>query len=74
MRGREGETVANSVVHFEINGPDKSALQQFYTDAFEWSVNADNPMGYGLVEHDEARARARSVDEFEMLLRHARSS
>ena len=54
MRGRKGETVANNVVHFEINGPDKSALQQFYTDAFEWSVNADNPMGYGLVEHDEA--------------------
>ncbi len=47
--------MANNVVHFEINGPDKDALQSFYTSAFGWTVNADNPMGYGLVEHDESR-------------------
>lgn len=46
--------MAHNVVHFEINGPDKGALQRFYSDAFGWTVNADNPMGYGLVEHDES--------------------
>jgi predicted enzyme related to lactoylglutathione lyase len=46
--------MAHNVVHFEINGPDKGALQRFYSEAFGWTVNADNPMGYGLVEHDES--------------------
>ena len=46
--------MANNVVHFEINGPDTSALQQFYRDAFGRTVNAANPMKYGLVEHDES--------------------
>jgi predicted enzyme related to lactoylglutathione lyase len=48
--------MSHNVVHFEINGPDKAALQRFYGDAFDWTVNADNPMGYGLVEHDQASA------------------
>lgn len=46
--------MANNVVHFEINGPDQGALQRFYSDAFDWTVNADNPMNYGLVQHDES--------------------
>lgn len=41
----------NPVVHFEISGPDKAALQNFYRTAFGWSVNADNPMGYGMVDN-----------------------
>lgn len=40
----------NPVVHFEIGGADGGALQQFYAQAFDWEVNADNPMQYGLVE------------------------
>ena len=40
----------NPVVHFEIGGVDGSALQQFYAQAFDWEVNAENPMQYGLVE------------------------
>ncbi len=46
--------MANNVVHFEINGPDQGLLQRFYSDAFDWTVNADNPMDYGLVQHDES--------------------
>ena len=38
------------VVHFEIGGADGAKLQQFYRDAFDWAVDADNPMQYGLVE------------------------
>ena len=43
----------NPVVHFEINGPDGAALQRFYAEVFDWTVNTDNPMGYGLVEAGE---------------------
>jgi predicted enzyme related to lactoylglutathione lyase len=37
------------VVHFEIAGPDGAALQSFYADIFGWSIDASNPMGYGIV-------------------------
>ena len=40
----------NPVVHFEIVGRDGARLQQFYRDAFDWVIDADNPMAYGLVE------------------------
>jgi uncharacterized protein len=38
------------VVHFEINGRDGQALQRFYSQLFDWKVDADNPIQYGLVE------------------------
>lgn len=44
--------MANNVVHFEIVGRDGAATQQFYGDLFDWQVNADNPMGYGVVSAD----------------------
>jgi hypothetical protein len=38
------------VVHFEVTtGGDGAELQKFYADTFGWDVNADNPMGYGVV-------------------------
>jgi predicted enzyme related to lactoylglutathione lyase len=42
--------VPNPVVHFEITGRDGERLQAFYRDLFGWSVDADNPMGYGMVD------------------------
>ncbi len=41
------------VVHFEITGRDGPALQSFYSSLFGWNVNADNPMGYGIVTREE---------------------
>ena len=38
------------VVHFEIHGSDSVETSNFYADVFDWSVNADNPMHYGLVD------------------------
>jgi uncharacterized protein len=38
------------VVHFEIAGEDVGALQSFYRDAFEWTIDSDNPMNYGFVK------------------------
>lgn len=37
------------VVHWEINARDPKALHGFYAELFGWKVNADNPMGYGVV-------------------------
>jgi uncharacterized protein len=37
------------VVHFEINARDPKALHSFYSTLFGWKINADNPMGYGIV-------------------------
>lgn len=41
---------AAPVVHFEIVGQDAKKLQNFYGKLFDWKINADNPMNYGLVE------------------------
>lgn len=41
------------VVHFEVIGKDAKRLQDYYSQLFGWEVNADNPMGYGIVARDE---------------------
>ncbi len=41
--------MANSVVHFEVNGTDGPALQKFFGDLFDWEIQTDNPMNYGVV-------------------------
>ena len=40
----------NPVVHFEVVGTDGAALRHFYHEAFDWEINANNPMAYGLVD------------------------
>ncbi len=37
------------VVHWEINAKDASKLQKFYASLFEWQIDANNPMKYGMV-------------------------
>lgn len=39
------------IVHFEIHGKDAKALQDFYAKLFDWQIDANNPMNYGLVGH-----------------------
>ena len=38
------------VVHFEIIGKDSGKLISFYGELFDWKINADNPMNYGIIE------------------------
>jgi hypothetical protein len=38
------------VVHFEVVGKDGKKLQQFYRDLFDWKMNTDNPVNYGMVD------------------------
>jgi uncharacterized protein len=37
------------VVHFEVIGRDADTLQSFYSDLFDWKIESDNPMNYGMV-------------------------
>ncbi|MGQ0804346.1 MAG: VOC family protein [Actinomycetota bacterium] len=41
------------VVHFEVTGKDADKLWSFYSDMFDWKINADNPMNYGIVDRTE---------------------
>ena len=38
------------VVHFEIVGKDAKRLQEFYAGLFDWHVDANNPINYGIVD------------------------
>jgi predicted enzyme related to lactoylglutathione lyase len=46
----------NPVVHWEIVSQTKGKeLQEFYASLFGWTINANNPMDYGLVDTDAGR-------------------
>ena len=45
----------NPVVHFEIRSSGSEGLQRFYTDLFDWKIDASNPIGYGLVDTGDDR-------------------
>ena len=38
------------VLHFEIMGGTGSELQDFYSKLFDWKIDSNNPMNYGMVE------------------------
>jgi predicted enzyme related to lactoylglutathione lyase len=40
------------VVHFEIVGKDGEKLRSYYSELFGWEIDADNPMGYGMVSRE----------------------
>ena len=40
------------VVHFEIIGQDGKKLIEYYSQLFGWDIDANNPMGYGVVQRD----------------------
>jgi predicted enzyme related to lactoylglutathione lyase len=40
------------VVHFEIMGTDGEKLRSFYGELFDWKIDANNPMNYGIVDRD----------------------
>jgi predicted enzyme related to lactoylglutathione lyase len=42
--------MGNQVSWFEVTGKDGAKLQRFYGDLFDWKIDADNPMNYGMVE------------------------
>lgn len=38
------------VVHFEVNARNARRAQEFYANLFGWKIDANNPMGYGVVD------------------------
>jgi predicted enzyme related to lactoylglutathione lyase len=53
-REAEGNHImAQPVVHFEIHGKDGKKLQDFYGKLFDWNVDSNNPMSYGMVAAGE---------------------
>ena len=44
--------MGHPVVHFEIMGKDAPALRAFYSELFEWEIDAGNPMNYGTVPRE----------------------
>ena len=41
------------VVHFEVMAKDAKAIRSFYADLFDWKIDANNPMNYGMVSPDD---------------------
>jgi uncharacterized protein len=41
------------VLHFEIIGKDAGRLQSYYSELFDWEIDADNPMNYGIVDREK---------------------
>jgi predicted enzyme related to lactoylglutathione lyase len=46
------EAMGRSVVHFEVIGRDGETLQSYYAELFEWDIEANNEMKYGLVDRE----------------------
>jgi predicted enzyme related to lactoylglutathione lyase len=41
------------VVHFEIIGKDFGKLSSFYSGLFDWQLDSNNPVGYGVVARED---------------------
>jgi uncharacterized protein len=45
--------MGQAVVHFEIIGRDGEKLRSYYSELFGWEIDADNPVGYGVVARED---------------------
>ena len=51
--------MSNKIIHVEVVGKDGEKLQKFYSDVFGWSLDTNNPGGYGMLRQDELHRRHR---------------
>ncbi|MEA2452814.1 MAG: uncharacterized protein QOG04_1524 [Actinomycetota bacterium] len=42
--------MGDPVIHFEFASKDSDKLKDFYSEAFDWKIDSNNPMNYGLVD------------------------
>ena len=42
--------MANPVIHFEVHVKDGKKSQNFYKNLFDWHIDANNPIDYGVVD------------------------
>ena len=48
--------MGTKVIHVEVVGKDGPALQKFYSDVFGWSLDTNNPGGYGMERQGDLTA------------------
>lgn len=46
--------MGNKVIHFEMSGNNPTALGEFYSNLFDWRIDANNPSNYGFVSPEDA--------------------
>ena len=44
------------IIHVEVTGKDGASLQRFYSDVFGWSLDTNNPGGYGMERQGDMTA------------------
>jgi predicted enzyme related to lactoylglutathione lyase len=44
------------VVHFEVVGKDGEKLRGYYAELFDWNIDSNNPMDYGMVAREDNKA------------------
>ena len=44
--------MGTTVIHVEVTGKDGAKLQDFYQKVFGWSLDTNNPGGYGMYRQD----------------------
>src|SRR3954471_4243705 len=44
------------IVHVEVTGKDGTGLQKFYSDVFGWTLDTNNPGGYGMERQGDMTA------------------
>lgn len=49
------------VVHFEVTGKDGKALQSFFSQVFDWEIEADNEFNYGTVKGSESATYGQGI-------------
>ena len=40
------------VIHFEVIGKDGDKLRSYFSELFGWEIDANNPMGYGVIQRE----------------------
>lgn len=46
--------MGSHVIHFEVTGKDGKKLQSFYSEAFGWKIDTNNPGGYGMIRQENS--------------------
>jgi predicted enzyme related to lactoylglutathione lyase len=44
--------MGQAVVHFEVIGKDGDKLKSYYGELFDWDIDSDNEMSYGMVQRE----------------------
>jgi uncharacterized protein len=44
--------MGNPVIHFEVVGKDGARLRKYYSELFDWEMDANNPMEYGIIDRE----------------------